>query len=291
MNPLHGRPVETRVPTSAIATIWAGVDHAEDVAVQADGTLWCGGEEGQVYRGALDGAPDLVATLPGQVLGVTTDGSDGVYAAVMGPDAGIYSVSPGGSVRVVSQGTAERPATSPNYVVVLDSGVILWTDSGEWDDQDGRIYAVDGDVTTVADTSCSRFPNGLAVSPDGRSLAVVESTLPGVAELTIAPDGSLGERRELAELPGAVPDGLAYDERGRLLISCYAPDAILVLEAGEVGVLAHDPQRTCLSSPTNLAFVPGTRTLVVANLGERFLSVLEHDVPGAPVPSSIQATT
>jgi gluconolactonase len=249
--------------------------------VQPDGTVWCGGEDGQVYRGTLDGEPDVVATLPGQVLGVAVDGAGGVYAAVMGAEAGIYGVSAAGDVSVVSRGTDDRPPQSPNYLVVLDSGVLLWTDSGEWGDHDGRIYAVDSGVTTIADTSCCRFPNGLAVSPDGRRLAVVESTLPGVSELAIGPDGALSDRRVLVQLPGAVPDGLAYDERGRLLISCYAPDAILVLENGEVDVLAHDPQRTCLSSPTNLTFVPGTRTLVVANLGERFLSVLEHDAGAA----------
>jgi gluconolactonase len=281
MNPLRPQPVQTRVPTSAVATIWHGVDHAEDVAVQPDGVVWCGGEDGQVYRGALDGEPDVVATLPGQVLGVCADGAGGVYAAVMGPEAGIYGVSARGEVRLVSNGTADRPPQSPNYLVVLDSGVLLWTDSGEWGDDDGRIYAVEAGSTTVADTSCCRFPNGLAVSPDGRTLAVVESRLPGVSELSIAPDGSLADRRVLVELPGAVPDGLAYDERGRLLISCYAPDAILVLEDGEVDVLAHDPQRMFFSSPTNLTFVPGTRTLVVANLGDRFLSVLEHDAAGA----------
>jgi len=45
------------------------VDHVEDLAFEKDGTVWCGGEEGQVYRGRLDGAalnqPTNIAFVPG----------------------------------------------------------------------------------------------------------------------------------------------------------------------------------------------------------------------------------
>jgi len=274
-----------RVPTERIELIWHGIDHAEGLAIDADGTVWCGGEEGQVYRGLLDGEPQQVAAVPGRTLGFALDGSGNAYCASYA-EAGVFRITPGGRVDRISTGAPELPAELPNQPAFLPSGVLVFTDSGVWGKHDGRIYAVGVEGTTrVVDTSACRFPNGLAVSPDSRALAVVESALPGVSLLSIGENGSLAAREVLVELPGTVPDGVAYDEQGRLLISCWAPDAIFVLAPdGELSILAHDPLRYVLHEPTNVAFVPGTSRLVTANYGERFLSVLEHDTPGAPLP-------
>jgi sugar lactone lactonase YvrE len=98
-----------------------------------------------------------------------------------------------------------------------------------------------------------------------------------VSVLSFGADGRLAGRRVLAELPGAVPDGLLYDGDGRLLISCWEPDAVFRLEpGGELSVVVHDPLRVVLNQPTNLAFVPGTARLVAANIGDRYLSVIEY---------------
>jgi gluconolactonase len=264
--------------------VWAGIDHAEGLAVAPDGTVWCGGEAGQVYVGRLDGEPRHVATLPGRTLGFCLDAAGNAFCADMdGP--GIYRITPEGRVDLVSNGIPDEPARVPNHPAFLHSGHLLYTDSGDWGKANGRIYSVAPDGTTsVADESACRFPNGLAVSPDGGLLAVVESTLPGVSVLSIGPGGELGARRVLVEMPDTVPDGVAYDAAGRLLISCWAPDAVYLLEArGEFRLLAHDPLRFVLNQPTNIAFVPGTRRLVAANIGERFLSILEHDTLGAEV--------
>jgi hypothetical protein len=48
------------------------------------------------------------------------------------------------------------------------------------------------------------------------------------------------------------------------------------LEAGELRVVVHDPLRVSLNQPTNIAFVPGTTRLVAANIGDRYLSVVEY---------------
>lgn len=80
-------------------------------------------------------------------------------------------------------------------------------------------------------------------------------------------------------MPGTVPDGLLYDQQGRLLISCWAPDAVFRLEPGGVlSVVLHDPLRVVFNQPTNIAFVPGTKRLVAANIGDRYLSVFDYDV-------------
>lgn len=273
------------VDVERIGLAWHGIDHAEGLAIDEDGTVWCGGEEGQVYRGRLEEEPEQVATVPGRALGFALDADGNAYCATIA-EPGLFRITRDGSVDLVSRGSPDRLAAEPNYPALLPSGLLLFSDSGAWGADNGCIFAVFPDGRTkVADTSASRFPNGMCVLDDGRTLAVVESNLPGVAVLAIGVDGTLGDRRVLVEMPETVPDGLALDARGRLLVSCWAPDAVFVLEPdGELRLLAHDPLRYVLHEPTNIAFVPGTSRLVAANYGERFLSVLEHDAPAAPVP-------
>jgi sugar lactone lactonase YvrE len=266
------------IVAEAVEPVWFGlVDHVEDLAFEDDGTVWCGGEEGQIYRGRLDGEPEIVARTPGRTYGFAL-GSDGACYCADVTDPGIYRIDSEGEVERVSTGAADRRTVLPNDLVFLPSGELLFSDSGDWGGDNGCIYALGADGSTrVADTSCAAYPNGLCVSPDRSEVAVVESTLPGVSILTLGADGSLSDRRILVELPGTVPDGLLYDGQGRLLISFWAPDAVFRLEpGGEVTTVVHDPLRVTLNQPTNIAFVPGTNRLVAANIGERYLSVFEY---------------
>jgi gluconolactonase len=276
---------EPLVPVEGIELAWRGVDHAEGLAIDGDGVVWAGGEEGQVYCGRLDGEPEEIARLPGRALGFALDADGNAYCCTTG-EPGVFRIRPDGAVDLVSRGARDHASVEPNYPAFLPSGTLLFTDSGTWGEDDGCIFAVSPDgETRIVDTTASRFPNGLAVVNDGRALAVVESNLPGVSTLTIDAGGRLADRRVLVEMPDTVPDGLALDAGGRLLISCWAPDAVFVLETdGELRLLAHDPLRYVLHEPTNIAFMPGTNRLVAAAYGERFLSVLEHDTLGAPVP-------
>jgi gluconolactonase len=276
---------EPLVPVERIELAWWGIDHAEGLAIDGDGTVWAGGEEGQVYRGRLDGEPEEIARLPGRALGFALDADGNAYCCASA-EPGVFRIAPDGAVGLVSRGADDRAALEPNYPAFLPSGTLLFTDSGTWGKDDGCIFAVSpSGETRVVDTTASRFPNGLAVIDDGHTLAVVESNLPGISTLTIGDGARLADRRVIVEMPDTVPDGLALDARGRLLVSCWAPDAVFVLESdGELRLLAHDPLRYVLHEPTNIAFVPGTIRLVAAAYGERFLSVLEHDTPGVPLP-------
>ena len=269
---------EPLIPAAAVEPVWFGlVDHVEDLAFDEHGTVWCGGEEGQVYRGRLDGEPEIVARTPGRTYGFAL-GPDGACYCADVADPGIYRIDSKGEVERVSAGTADRPALLPNDLAFLPSGELLFSDSGNWGGNDGCIYAVGPDGSTrVVDTTCAAYPNGLCVSPDGSAIAVVESTLPGVSVLSLGADGSLSGRRVLVELPATVPDGLLYDDEGRLLISFWSPDAVLRVEAdGKLTTVVHDPLRVVLNQPTNIAFLPGTNRLVAANIGDRYLSVFEY---------------
>ncbi len=273
------------VPCDRIEVVWNGlIDHSEGLAIDRDGTVWCGGEEGQVYRGSLDATPVTVAQVSGRTLGFAVDAGGVAYCADM-TSPGIYRISPTGNVELICVGTPDKPVRVPNHLAFTPDGILLVTDSGTWGHDDGCVFALDpsGGVRVV-DDSARAYPNGIAVSPEGRSIAVVESTLPGVSLLALDAGGSVGDRRVLLAMPGAVPDGVAWDIDGRLLVSCWTPDAVFIVDSsGGASLLAHDPIRFTLNQPTNIAFVPGTNRVVAANIGDRFLSVIEHDCAGADV--------
>ena len=73
----------------------------------------------------------------------------------------------------------------------------------------------------------------------------------------------------LAELPGTVPDGIAFATDGSVVIACYRPDVVYRWRA-DLGleVLAEDPEGTVIAAPTNCAFTgPALATIVVPNIG------------------------
>jgi len=139
--------------------------------------------------------------------------------------------------------------------------------------------APNGDASVLSE-AVPCFPNGLAVSPDGRWLWVLESYAPRLSRLDLAAgDG----RAELVHgFDGTVPDGLACTAGGGLLVSCYRPDRIYHLDRdGRVEVVAQDPQGTLLSAPTNVCFTGRSLDRVVsANLGRWHLTELDLGLPG-----------
>ncbi len=272
-------------PVSACEMVVTDIDHSEGVAVDANGLIWCGGEEGQVYHCPAGSVrPEPIAHLPGRTLGVAIDGSGTSYWCDMtGP--GVYAVTPDGRVKEVSRGAPDAPFLCPNFPAFLPDGHLIVSESGNYGQNDGKLLIISPDSTTrVLSATASAFTNGLCVSADGRTLYVVESTLPGISALTINEDGSVSDYRVLVELPGTVPDGLALDTEGRLYIGCWVPDAILVLAPeGKVETVVYDPERQMLNATTNIAFGgPGMRELYFANYGERHIGRLTLPVTGQP---------
>ncbi len=70
----------------------------------------------------------------------------------------------------------------------------------------------DGRARQVADAIA--FPNGMAVTPDNRTLIIAESYGNKLTAFDIALDGGLSNRRVWADLDGGVPDGICLDADG-----------------------------------------------------------------------------
>ncbi|MFM7027193.1 MAG: SMP-30/gluconolactonase/LRE family protein [Chakrabartia sp.] len=94
----------------------------------------------------------------------------------------------------------------------------------------------DGRITKVADKL--RFPNGLVITPDGKTLVVAETNGFCLTAYDIAGDGSLTNRRIWATLPdGVQPDGICLDASGAIWVANpgeAGPKVLRVREGGEV---------------------------------------------------------
>jgi sugar lactone lactonase YvrE len=79
------------------------------------------------------------------------------------------------------------------------------------------------------------FPNGPAVTPDGRTLIVAETMGRRLTAFDIGEDGTLADRRTFADLPGRSPDGIALDAEGAVWFADATGEAcVRVREGGEV---------------------------------------------------------
>lgn len=260
-----------------------GLDHPEGVAVGPDGTVYAGGEAGQIYRVDLDGSFEQIATTGGFVLGLCLDRDGAIYACDLARSA-VMRISPDGEVSTYSSGAPERPMAVPNYPVFDAEGSLYVSDSGGWKEHKGCLFRIrPGGETEVVGEGVEAFPNGMALHPDGNRLYVVLSNLPGVVSVALNDDGAVGPPNAVVELPRHVPDGLAFDVEGNLYIACYTPDVIYRLSPGGVlDVLAEDWESVTFATPTNIAFAgPGFETLVVASLSRWHLTKGPMPIAGA----------
>ena len=245
-----------------------GLDHPEGVAAGPDGTVYAGGEAGQVYR-IEDGSAREIGSTGGFLYGVTLDGDGNVYGCDFGR-AEVVLVTPGGEVRPYSTGTPERPLRVPNFSAFADDGSLFVTDSGDWRANDGVVFRIasDGSAEFWSEEPVG-FPNGCCITADGEALLVVETTERRVVRIPIREDGSAGAMDVIADLPGSLPDGIALAEDGTMFVGCWRPDRVWRVAPGaDPDVLAEDPDGVTLNQPANVAFVgPHLDRLAVSSLG------------------------
>lgn len=247
---------------SAFAVIADGLDHPEGVAAGPDGRLYAGGEGGQLYRIGPAGAEEFANT-GGFVLGLALDADSNIYACDLGRHEVVHVTQAG----IVTSYSARIGV--PNFPVFTDDGHLFVSDSGRWMQRDGGLFLVaPGGTTTRVSVDVADFPNGLAITSDGRWLYVVLSTVPGVARLPLDGHTVTGPAELLVELPAHVPDGIAFAANGDLLIACYAPDVVYRWDGTTLSTLVSDPLRTDIAAPTNAAFYgPELDKLALASLG------------------------
>jgi sugar lactone lactonase YvrE len=144
-----------------------------------------------------------------------------------------------GTVAEVATHYQGKRLNSPNDLVCKSDGSIYFTDPpyglpGQIEGKDldwNGVYRLAPEGTlSLLDDSFER-PNGLAFSPDERTLYVDDSYRDHIRAFDVQPDGTLTNGRLFADLsdPGAegVPDGMKVDVQGNVF--CTGPGGIWVL--------------------------------------------------------------
>jgi len=194
-----------------------------------------------------------------------------------------------GAITVLTDRYEGKRYNSPNDVCVDPQGRIWFTDPYYMEDRSileldaEAVYRIDldGKVARVISQPQIERPNGLAITPDGRTLYLCDShTRPGgnrkIWAFAIADDGSVSNQRLVFDFgKGRGGDGMRLDERGNLWI---AAGILLPRHSGEntdvpAGVYVISPDGKLLGRipipedvTTNLAFGgPDRKTLVVVS--------------------------
>jgi len=192
----------------------------------AEGPRW---HDGAVYlsdihddaieRVDTDGTTTRVADLPGSPISMSFAADDCILVSAL--SAGwLWRIDANGKV---SEFLDLAPLSPHNFgdLVIDEQGRIYLANQG-FDYTAGLPDTVDSPIFLLTPAGASRevargfnYANGLAITPDGTTLIVAESFAHRLLALDIDDDGSLGNRRVLAQFDdGSRPDGICCDADG-----------------------------------------------------------------------------
>lgn len=185
-----------------------------------DGRLWFSDVHSfRLMRSDDEGVPRTLAQVPGRPAGIGF-APDGAALVATALDRRLVRVGSDGTLTVVSDLSAITRSLLNDMVVdaqgrawVGDTGFRFGTDEPE---APGALLVVDAAGPRVAADGIG-FPNGLAVTPDGRTLYLAETTGRRITAFDVADDGTLSGRRVHVMLADQ-PDGLCLDAEGCLWV-------------------------------------------------------------------------
>lgn len=151
------------------------------------------------------------------------------------------------------------------------------------------MIVVQPDGAATMDERPVMFPNGSVITPDGSTLIVGETFAGRYCAFEILPDGSLGEQRLWAEVPGTFPDGCTMDAQGGIWFADAAGKQVVrVLEGGAVTDRLETPENAfaCMlggDSGDTLYLLTSVGGTAAVGTGTGALWTTEVEVPRDPL--------
>jgi gluconolactonase len=240
----------------------------------------------QLYRVTPGQPPELLRSETGEGNGTTFD-LQGRLVLCEGGNRRVTRWSADGRGEVLVDRYEGRRLNRPNDVVCRSDGSLWFTDPGlrvplaEREVPHAGVYRIAPDGATTLMADCE-YPNGLAFSPDERTLYVANTRWTQyIHAFELDADGRVVRRRIFADMSSdetdGVPDGMKVDVEGRVF--CTGP--------GGTWVFAPDGSRLGIvrtpEVPANLAFGgPDLRTLFLT--ARTSIYTLRMRTPGQPHP-------
>lgn len=241
----NGDILVTEIRSNRIARIGPGGAHSVFAVTGGGPNGLAAGPDGAFYVAQNGGFTWVEREAP--------DGSMRMYPGDRPHDSiggQIQRVSADGSeVKTLYRECEGEPLKGPNDLVFDREGNFYFTDLGKTHgrtvDRTGVFYASpDGKMIREIVYPMER-PNGCALSPDERTLYVVETPTGRVWAFELAGPGQVKSRRVLATLPGGPPlnqangDSMCVDARGNVLVATLVNGGITTIRPD--GSLDHTP--------------------------------------------------
>lgn len=206
----------------------------EDVAVDSQGRIYGGMEDGRILRFQPDGSnPEVFAKTGGRPLGLHFDASGNLMVADM--SKGLLSISPDGVITVLSTEQGSIPYKLTNDVDVAKDGTVYFTDtSWKFSGKElrleamehrpyGRLLAYDPEQkTTRLLLDNLHYANGVAVSPDQSFVLVVETLKYRVWRYWLSGPRQGESEIFIDNLPG-FPDGVSCNRKDTFWLAIVFP--------------------------------------------------------------------
>lgn len=246
--------------------IATGLEFPEGPVCDRDGSVYVVEiRGGRVRKIAPDGTMSVFAQPGG-----------GPNGAARGPDGALYVTNNGGFAwdeglpigpapdyetgrieRINVHGNVQRLYTdcdgarlsAPNDLVFDAEGNFYFTDPVHRDPKvreslnaltkrQGSVYYATPDGKHIRRVVTNlQHPNGIGLTPDGKTLLVAETFAAALCAFPIRAPGELGERRAAGSLPkGYYPDGFCLDEEGYVLVCGVLGGGIVVFDPNGIQV-------------------------------------------------------
>jgi sugar lactone lactonase YvrE len=182
-----------------------------------------------------DGRRRTITTVPG-VPGGLAFLPDGTPLVVAQRELAIYAIGGDGALR--RHADLARYARGAAGDIVVDAVGRAYVGHHGFDfhgraaPKPASLLRVDSDGTVSEVADALTFPSGLVLTPDGRTLLVAEGFAARLTAFEVEPDGSLGARRDWAQLYGHTPDGICLDDDGAVWLGSSLTGVFLRVQEG-----------------------------------------------------------
>ena len=194
---------------------------------------------GRIFRLGADDEAELIHEEPGDFVGGLGFFDNGDLLAVLSKQRKLLRIGEGGtSAHADLTGLCEfvlnDMSTSANRAYVSQPGFDIWGEEARGMPPPTDLILVQPDGSGSIAASDMMSPNGMAISPDGKTLFVAECTAMRITCFDINPaSGALSNRRLFGVLPeGGIPDGICLDDEGAVWSAVPVAMSGLSLQSG-----------------------------------------------------------